>query len=222
MSIFLRIRELRDVKKMNQATFAGALGVSQAAISRYEKGERVPDSDFLSKLYSIFGVNINWLLTGSGDMFQELQPVDSSVLAKTIRLPIVGEIAAGHPCEVLPDSPLGHIDLPLAFLHFSPPYIVFRVAGDSMKPYILSGDIVVCSQDWRDVDTNDKIMAFRTWEGITIKRMVVDYKNKTTWLMPLNHEFTPIPFNKDTEDITMIGILDIAIRPYNRDDTYIR
>jgi len=32
----------------------------------------------------------------------------------------------------------------------------------------------------------------------------------------MNHEFTPIPFNEDTEDLVMIGILDIAIRSYNR------
>lgn len=213
---------LRDAKKMNQVAFAKALGASQAAISRYEKGERAPDSEFLSQLSSKFNVNISWLLTGTGEMFQELQPLDASILTKTIRLPIVGEIAAGQPCEIYYDEPLGHIDLPISFLHYPPPYMVFRVAGKSMEPYIMSGDIVVCSQNWREVDTNGKIMAFRTWEGITIKRLVVDYKNRTTWLMPMNHEFSPIPFNEDSEDLTMIGILDIAIRSYNRDDIIIK
>lgn len=222
MDISLRVKKLRNEKKLSQTEFAAALGTTQATISRYEKGDRQPEADFLAKLTTIYNVNLSWLLTGTGSMFQELQLIDSSVLSKTIRLPIVGEIAAGMPCEVYIDEPLGHIDLPVGFLHYPPPYMVFRVAGKSMEPHILSGDIVVCSQDWRDVDTNDKIMAFRTWEGITIKRMVVDYKNKTTWLMPMNHEFTPIPFNEDTEDVTMIGILDIAIRSYNRDDTYIR
>jgi SOS-response transcriptional repressor LexA len=216
MSIALRIKELRARKKLNQASFASEIGVSQSAVSRYESGDRLPDSDFLSRVADVWSVNTNWLLTGSGSMFQELQPIDPSILSKTIRLPIVGEIAAGQPCEIYYEEPLGHIDLPICFLHYSPPYMVFRVAGKSMEPHIMSGDIVVCSQDWRDVDTNGKIMAFRTWEGITIKRLVEDFKNKTTWLMPMNHEFTPIPFNEDTEDLVMIGILDIAIRSYNR------
>ncbi|MDD2601301.1 MAG: XRE family transcriptional regulator [Kiritimatiellae bacterium] len=222
MSISLRIKELRLQKKLSQIQFAKHLKVSQASVSQYENGTRSPDSSFYTKVCETYNVNLNWLLTGSGLMFQDIQPINPSILTKTIRLPIVGEIAAGNPCEIYCDEPLGHIDIPIGFLHFSPPYMVFRVSGRSMEPYILSGDLVICSQDWRDVDTNGKIMAFRTWEGITIKRLVVDYKNKTTWLMPMNHEFTPLPFNKDTEDITMIGILDIAIRSYNRDDIYIR
>jgi len=101
-------------------------------------------------------------------------------------------------------------------LGFSPPYLVFRVSGKSMEPHILHGDVVICSEDWTGIETNGKIMAFRTWEGITLKKLVEDHKNRVTWLMPINHEFTPMPYTEDGEDITMIGILDIAIRSFNR------
>lgn len=212
-----RLKSLRSKLSVTQKKFAELLECSQAKVSDYESGKLSVSNADLSIIANAYNVNLNWLLTGTGSMFQELQPIDPSILSKTIRLPIVGEIAAGQPCEVYLDEPLGHIDLPIGFLHYPPPYMVFRVAGKSMEPHILSGDIVVCSQDWRDVDTNGKIMAFRTWEGITIKRLVDDYRNKTTWLMPMNHEFTPIPFNEDSEDLVMIGILDIAIRSYNRD-----
>lgn len=222
MSTAERVKSLIVKKKLTQKKFAESIGISPARLNNYLAGLSKVPQDIMVAIAHTYHVNLNWLLTGTGEMFQELQPLDPSILTKTIRLPIVGEIAAGQPCEIYYDEPLGHIDLPISFLHYPPPYMVFRVAGKSMEPYIMSGDIVVCSQDWREVDTNGKIMAFRTWEGITIKRLVVDYKNKTTWLMPMNHEFSPIPFNEDSEDLTMIGILDIAIRSYNRDDIIIK
>ncbi len=85
-----------------------------------------------------------------------------------------------------------------------------------MEPHILSGDVVVCSEDWSGIDVNGKIMAFRTWEGITLKKLVEDAKNRVTWLMPINHEFSPIPYVEGDEEVVMIGILDIAIRSFNR------
>ncbi|MDP2173544.1 MAG: S24/S26 family peptidase [Candidatus Cloacimonadaceae bacterium] len=89
------------------------------------------------------------------------------------------------------------------------------MAGSSMEPQILSGDLVICSRDWRGIQINNRIMAFRTPDGITLKQLVLVPKQKTAWLMPLNHEFTPIPYTKDSSDLTMIGILDTLIRKYN-------
>ncbi len=210
-----RIKEIREVKKLSQVRFAKALGITSASISNYESGKRRPDYSVLNAISTVYHVNSNWLLTGDGPMFQELQPLDASILGQTIRLPIVAEIAAGEPCEVYVDEPLGFIELPTALLSYPPPYLVFRVLGRSMEPHILSGDIVVCSQDWSEVDTNGKIMAFRNWEGITLKKLMDDPKNRITWLMPINHEFSPTPYSEDGEDITMIGILDISIRKHN-------
>lgn len=213
--ISLRIKEIRAVKKMSQVSFANSLKVSSASISYYENGKRLPDYAFINALSIIHNVNTNWLITGEGPMFQELQQIDAGFLAKTIRLPIVAEIAAGRPCEAILDEPLGYVDLPRTLLSFPPPYLVFRVAGDSMAPHILPGDIVVCSEDFSGIDTNGKIMAFRNHDGITLKRLVVVPKQKTSWLMPINHGYQPVPYSEDTEDIVMIGIVDITIRKYN-------
>lgn len=214
--ISLRIKQLRDVKKMSQVKFAKALGVSSASISFYESGKRLPDYAFLNALSKVFYVNTNWLLTGSGPMFQELQQVDASFLGDTISVPIVGEIAAGQPAEEFFEEPYSLLDLPRALLSFAPPYIVFRVSGDSMAPHVLPGDLVVCSQDWREVDVSGKIMAFRCEDGITLKKLVEDYKRKVTMLVPLNSHYEPMIYSEGDPDIVMIGILDLCIRRYNR------
>lgn len=214
--IGLRIKKLREVKKISQLDLSRKLSVTQSSISRYESCNGDPDSAFLTKLCSTYSVNLNWLLTGEGIMFQEFQALDPAILGETIRLPIVAEIAAGSPAEGELYEPWDYVEIPRALLKFPPPYLVFRVAGRSMEPHILQGDIVVCSEDWRGIKTDGKIMAFRTWEGITLKKLVDDRKNRVTWLMPINHEFTPQPYTQDGEALTLIGILDIAIRSFNR------
>lgn len=72
-----RIRELRKYLKINQATFAEKLGITgnyktrAVVISRWERGERRPDSIYLTNMAVTFKAGINWLLTGEGPMFME-------------------------------------------------------------------------------------------------------------------------------------------------------
>ncbi|MCE5348190.1 MAG: LexA family transcriptional regulator [Bacteroidales bacterium] len=217
LSIALRLKKLREEKNLNQVEFASLIGTSQAAISHYERCEREPTADILAKIADKLNVNLNWLLTGEGSMFQELIPVDSSFLSDTIRLPIVAEIAAGEPVEVLSEEPLGFLEIPRSLLAYPPPYLTFRVSGNSMKPLILNGDLVICSRDWRNQHLSGKIMAFRTSDGITLKKLFLDPKTRTTWLIPLNDEYKPQLYTKDEEDLQMIGLLDLLIRPVNRE-----
>lgn len=216
MSISQRIKEIRKLKIMSQVQFSKQLQVSQAAVSQYENGFRSPDNTFLSKISDKFHVNLNWLLTGSGPMFQELVAIDASFLGDVIRLPIVAEIAAGAPCEAILGEPLGYVEIARRLLGYAGPYLVFRVAGESMAPQIMPGDIVVCSESWEGVETNGKVMAFRTDEGITLKRIAEDVKRKVTWLMPLNSEYVPVLYEEGDAEIVMIGILDVSIRKHNR------
>ena len=66
-----RLKLLRE-KNLNltQGKFADSLGVPLTTISKYERGEVKPTSEFLIKLSKIYGVNLNWLLTGEGTMFK--------------------------------------------------------------------------------------------------------------------------------------------------------
>lgn len=214
MDISSRIKQLRDQKKLNQASFAQVLGTSQAAISRYEKGERMPGSEFLSKLSNVYGVNISWILTGEGDIYDNDRAREGP-FTKFLRLPVVGDIAAGLPIEVIPEEPSEYIEVSTTLLTLPPPYFVFRVDGESMLPVIYPGDYVVISTDWRGIKSlHQRICAFRTADGITLKQYVDDRKHKTIWLFPINSSFTPIPFNKSTEDFHLIGVLILSIRKY--------
>jgi transcriptional regulator with XRE-family HTH domain len=63
------ISQIRKVLKISQSTMAKELGTSQVQLSRYEKGDRTPDGDFLLKIKNKYQIDINWLISGDGEMF---------------------------------------------------------------------------------------------------------------------------------------------------------
>ncbi len=57
-----RIKELRELYKLNQEDLANKLNVSKGLISLYEQEKRKPSLEILIKLSEIFNVSIDYLL----------------------------------------------------------------------------------------------------------------------------------------------------------------
>lgn len=58
-----RIREIRGFD-LTQKEFARTLGVGQAAVSKFEKGQSFPSVEILLKLKERSGRTIDWIITG--------------------------------------------------------------------------------------------------------------------------------------------------------------
>ena len=58
----IKIKELREAKKISQVKLAMDLGLNQNSVSRYENGERQADYDTLIRLADYFDVSIDYLL----------------------------------------------------------------------------------------------------------------------------------------------------------------
>lgn len=212
MSVADRVKLLIDNQNLTQKKFADSIGISPARLNNYLAGLSKVPQDILIKITDTYNLNIAWLLTGSGDMFNSTRAREAD--PHFIDIPVVSSIAAGSPIQVYEDEPLEILQIPAAILPLPPPYFAFRVEGESMSPFILDGDIVILSRDWRGLKLNNRICGFRTADGITLKKMVIQPRQKTTWLMPLNHSYEPIPYNKDTEDLTFFGVLCLSLRYY--------
>ncbi|QSH95089.1 helix-turn-helix domain-containing protein [Treponema phagedenis] len=63
-----RLKKIREKKGLNQGEFAAFLGVSQQNLSHYENNKRDISETVKIKLQQN-GVNLNWLLTGTGEPF---------------------------------------------------------------------------------------------------------------------------------------------------------
>lgn len=71
----LRIKELREQKRLNQGRLAVDLNVSQSTISAYEVGERTPDLEMLLALAKYFHVSLDYLV-GQSDVKQNIGQSD--------------------------------------------------------------------------------------------------------------------------------------------------
>jgi transcriptional regulator with XRE-family HTH domain len=67
-----RIRLLRKVLNLTQQEFADRIGVKRNTIAQYEIGRNEPIDSILSLICREFDVNEEWLRTGSGEMFKEV------------------------------------------------------------------------------------------------------------------------------------------------------
>jgi len=75
-------RRIRDVRAHfnveDRDEFAARLGISKSALAYYERGERTPDASVLAAYREVLGVNVSWLVTGLGDMFDDPSKVPAS------------------------------------------------------------------------------------------------------------------------------------------------
>ena len=70
MEIFdfgLRLRELREKKRLSQQQLADWLGLTRSSISNYENNTHTPPADTLVRLADIYGVSVDYLLGVKND-----------------------------------------------------------------------------------------------------------------------------------------------------------
>ena len=70
MNINSNLIDIRKKLGLNQIEFADKLETSQNLISKYEQGKVELPFKIINNLNKVFNININWLLTGNGSMFE--------------------------------------------------------------------------------------------------------------------------------------------------------
>lgn len=92
-----RIYNLRKKSGLSQEEFADKLGVSRQAVSKWETGQSVPDSEKASAMARFFGVSLDFLVNGE-DTAGARQPVT----AETENTQAVEETAPAQPAKKKP------------------------------------------------------------------------------------------------------------------------
>ena len=73
-----RIKNIRINLSISQSDMANILGTNQKTLSRYENNLTFPPVDILEKLAEKYNFNLNWLITGKGEMFIESSNVQAT------------------------------------------------------------------------------------------------------------------------------------------------
>lgn len=66
-----RIRELRTALHLTLEGFGDRIGVTRAAVSKWENGDRGIADSMVVSICREFGVSEQWLRTGEGEMFEQ-------------------------------------------------------------------------------------------------------------------------------------------------------
>lgn len=85
-----RIKAVRLAQnpKMSQDAFGAKIGITGAAVSRIESGDRNVTDQVIVAICREFGVSEEWLRTGQGEMFVQISPDEELDY-------ILGQIGAG-------------------------------------------------------------------------------------------------------------------------------
>lgn len=69
-----RLKYFREVYlKINQQEMSEKLGYKQSNYSKIERGERNVNSELMLKLKELYNINLNWLISGEGSLFEKVQ-----------------------------------------------------------------------------------------------------------------------------------------------------
>lgn len=82
-----RIKELRKALGLTLEKFGERLGVSRAALSNIENGNRSVTDQMFKSVCREFSVNEEWLRTGEGDMFQIPDDEDAALISEVLENP---------------------------------------------------------------------------------------------------------------------------------------
>ena len=116
--------------------------------------------------------------------------------------PVIGEVAAGNPLTIYPDS-IDTVELP-TIAHMPKDSFLLKIKGDSLKDaYIFTGDIVIVNPNLEPA--NGKIVSAILDDSAVVKRFYK--KADSIELHSENPEYEPIVINKSYENFKLVGIV---------------
>lgn len=119
-------------------------------------------------------------------------PLHTTHESESIRVPVLGRVAAGIPIEAVEDI-IDYEEIPKEMAKGND-YFALKIKGDSMEPRIWNGDVVIVrKQD--DAESDEIIIATVNGDDATCKRLM-KYKD-AIGLLSLNSKYPPMMFSKD-------------------------
>ena len=177
MSLGIRIRRLRQERKLTQQQLAAAFGINKASVAEWESGRTAPANDRMGQLAEILGTTVDYLLRGSAsaETFGQNATGDAYLAVRHAKFKLAAGVS-GYTVEY--DNSDG---APLYFRadwlqkrKLKPDRLVaLKVYGASMEPGLYEGDTVVVNL--ADTAPADGVVFAINYEGeCVVKRLKRD------------------------------------------------
>lgn len=204
MTIGERIKKKRIESGFSQVDFANKIDVSKQTLYKYENNiiTNIP-SDKIEAISKVLNLSPMYIMGWE----EPEQPTPKSNGYPTVRIPVLGDVAAGVPILAQQDI-IGYEDIP-ADMAKTGEYFGLKIKGDSMEPKIHDNDIVIV-KSMSDAENNDIVIAMINNEA-TCKRLH-KYSNSVV-LTAINSDYKPIEVTPD-ENIQILGKVVISISKF--------
>ena len=201
-SIGERLKLFRKSLQLAQNQVSTQLGLLQGSYSDIERNKTKGSISVYEKLDEVYNLNINWLLTGRGSMFME---VDTEVGKSNV---IVSNLAA----NASPGITSQYVELSSrAYLPMvRNGAVAFPIQGKSMIPVFDDGDWLLCYELERVEDVKSgSIYVIRTNEGVLLCKYIIKKGVKWELLSENSANFGVVPI--EVEDINKVFKIEKVI-----------
>lgn len=208
--------------KNNYSEFARAVGVAQASLARWVKGEADPSRMNLIKIADASGVNLEWLALGIGNMDEakpqavkhdiNLQASNDETFieiedCREVRLSAGGG-AFNNGYEEITTTKVERAWLQSRRLK-AKDCAMFLVSGESMYPTLKDGEEIIVDRSKREL-TEGKIFVLNHNGSMLVKKVQFTYGGVE--LISDNPSYRPLKL--DTEEANSLVVIGQVVRGY--------
>ena len=192
-----RLKKLRKLNGLSQATLSSLLGVTQQAVGKWETGRSTPDPQTLARVAAYFKVSTDYLLGCAPAL--STSAVAAADGPREFPIPIIGTVRAGFGAFAFEE------DYGEEYARVKDPgsYFYLLVKGDSMEPRISDGDLALVHRQPTLENGDLGVVIFGEGEG-TLKKFI--RRGNTIILQPFNNVYAPqIIMGEDLEHLYIAG-----------------
>lgn len=206
MSIGLKIKELRSVKKITQKQLSDKSGISKRMISAYEADENDIPLSKLRNIASSLGVSIVYLVSDNNTSDSE-EVLKDNTLTKAIPLVNVTAVGGfGNESFSISEEDIQDYYVIPKFKYRTIDFMI-EVSGVSMSPRYIGGDIVACQivKNMNFVQWNRVHVIATREQGIILKRIRQGSSDNNLTLVADNSDYPPFEIPKS--EITGLALV---------------
>ena len=178
--------------KGNKSAFASAIGVTPSVVDNIVgKRQGKPSFEVVEKVSALAELNIDWLITGKGNMLKEEEPaiIPSNDGSGIPLIPVEAMAGCFTGSQTVLMQECDRYVVPA----FKNADFLIRVSGDSMTPRYFSGDLVACKMlSLSDIFFQwGKVYVIDTEQGALIKKVEQGSTPNTITIVSENKEYKP-------------------------------
>ena len=200
-SFLQRVSEATGIT--SQTELASALNINRSAITQARKKDSIPDK-WILQLYRTFGLNPDWLETGSGPTFLK-QSTSSGSIFKNIPK-VKARLSAGGGSFEVGSTIEGYYSFRKDWLTTKGninKMVLMDVFGNSMEPEIKDGDTILIDESQKDILAG-AVYAVGIDDTIMVKRLE-KHPNKLVLLSDNKHYSTIYLQSSEINSVRIIG-----------------